>query len=614
MLWWLVQNTIIAAFMACVVLSICRSTRIGPAGRHFLWLVVLLKLVTPPLVFWPWSLPDLSEWLDQPVAVADTGAGPPIHKPTEADRIERYFGDDAAGLETDGPTVLAEQRVAPLEPGHAMRDSAALPDESLASADSFAGRPLWWSRFRRLTCLAGWLWLAGFVVMAGVQLSRIARMCRRLNASVVAPAWIQREVADLAVKLAIRPPEPVIAPELDSPVVWSFGRPKLLWPARLLNPSSPSCWRGVIVHELAHVRRRDHWVSWLELIGACMWWWNPLFWYVRRQLRENAELACDAWVVGVLPRARREYAEALLAVCRFTSSTAEPIPALEAGAGARRAFERRMTMILRETVPFRVSRSGLMVVAILALLSLPSWHQVAADPSAAPEAAPKHNPAAAEAPDTPADVEIDPLAAGPGDVEVTLASEPDVAREEAKLQKLERQLQQLMAELRALKAEKKGPVSRRASRSRAVRPVGAPAKVEGIGEAAPEKDLEQIQGVWVQTTTEEGLLGEVLSSKPRLAKKEVKGDTETVTFYDSKGSVLRAHTAKIQLRRAGPLRVFTFYDITHLAGPKKGEKEEGPKSYVYKMVDDTFVEIWGVLEESDSRVHALRWKRDKSAE
>ena len=100
-------------------------------------------------------------------------------------------------------------------------------------------------------------------------------------------------------------------------------------------------------------------------------------------------------------------------------------------------------------------------------------------------------------------------------------------------------------------------------------------------------------------------------SKPRRTTKEVKGDTETVTYYDGNGEVVRAHTAKIRLGRAGPLRTFTFYDVTYTAGPKKGQKEEGEKSYVYKVVDDTFIEIWGVLEDSDKRVRALRWKREK---
>src|SRR5262249_42867412 len=57
MLEWLVLNTLTAAGLALLVLALSRVARLGPALRHALWLVVLAKLLTPPLVRWPWSLP-----------------------------------------------------------------------------------------------------------------------------------------------------------------------------------------------------------------------------------------------------------------------------------------------------------------------------------------------------------------------------------------------------------------------------------------------------------------------------------------------------------------------------------------------------------------------------
>jgi beta-lactamase regulating signal transducer with metallopeptidase domain len=69
------------------------------------------------------------------------------------------------------------------------------------------------------------------------------------------------------------------------------------------------------VHELAHGKRRDHGVVWIELAAGVIWWWNPVFWHVRSRLREQAELSCDAWVISALPHGRRAYAESLLARC-----------------------------------------------------------------------------------------------------------------------------------------------------------------------------------------------------------------------------------------------------------------------------------------------------------
>jgi hypothetical protein len=55
MLGWSAQTTVIAMLLAAIAILASRSARLGPAARHVLWLVVLIKLVTPPVVNWPWS-------------------------------------------------------------------------------------------------------------------------------------------------------------------------------------------------------------------------------------------------------------------------------------------------------------------------------------------------------------------------------------------------------------------------------------------------------------------------------------------------------------------------------------------------------------------------------
>jgi hypothetical protein len=186
-----------------------------------------------------------------------------------------------------------------------------------------------------------------------------------------APGSLANLVEELAGRLEVRPPVTLLLPGIASPFVWSLGRTKLLWPEEL--QLADDCRRSVLLHELAHLRRRDHWVGWLQLVGGCIWWWNPLFWLVCRQLRENAELACDAWVVQLLPEARRAYAEALIQVTQNISQRAVPVAAFGLGNGRRREFERRLTMIMKECVPCRVPVRALVVIGLLALAVLPGW-------------------------------------------------------------------------------------------------------------------------------------------------------------------------------------------------------------------------------------------------
>ena len=191
-----------------------------------------------------------------------------------------------------------------------------------------------------------------------------------------APPDLADQVEELSARLGIRTVRTCVIAGMESPAILGLRRPTLLWPAELPADLPAHSVRGLIVHELAHVKRRDHWVGWLELGAGCLWWWNPLFWYVRHQVRENAELACDAWVVAALPRGgRRAYAEGLLAICEFISRRNAPMPAVGVNTGGRRFLERRLAMILRENVPLRLPRLGLLSVALLAVMTLPAWSQ-----------------------------------------------------------------------------------------------------------------------------------------------------------------------------------------------------------------------------------------------
>jgi hypothetical protein len=93
-----------------------------------------------------------------------------------------------------------------------------------------------------------------------------------------------------------------------------------------------------------------------------------LFWFLRARVREQAELACDAWALECAPAARLGYARALVEALR-TAHPAPALPVLAARPGARRAFERRLAMILQQSVPCRFSRWSLIGVAALGLAS-----------------------------------------------------------------------------------------------------------------------------------------------------------------------------------------------------------------------------------------------------
>ncbi len=242
-----------------------------------------------------------------------------------------------------------------------------------------------------------------------------------------------------------------------SPMVCALGAPRLLWPLGLEDRLSAEGRRAVLIHELAHLRRRDHWVGWLLLAAGCVWWWHPLFWWVRRRLTQEAELACDARVVDALPEVRKAYAEALLEVSKRPS--AAPAPVLGASSG-RRDLERRLVMVMRGKGPGRLSWGGLIAVGVLGLLALPAWslgQGQAPKPPEPPKGPIYYEPVTTVRPVTTYQAVTTYQLRNADAAATPPAPEPQAARDQ-RLKELDEKVQQLLKEMQDLRGQAPPPV------------------------------------------------------------------------------------------------------------------------------------------------------------
>jgi beta-lactamase regulating signal transducer with metallopeptidase domain len=371
MLGWFVETTLVATCLAAVAAVAGRLWSLRPTIRHALWLVVLIKLATPPVVHWPWPAPwgDLSRLV---VSTPAAGTSAPAVKSV----IARTCPTPCA------PVIQPATLVA------IAGQSGADPSETEMETEPGACRMVTVSNHPHVAAgtppglrvqLPPWLpqalifsWLVVTALLGAGQAHRIVRFRRRLRSALPAPDELVDEAERIGIWLGVRVPELLVVPDFGTPLLWCLGQPKLILPTHLVKTLDRDGWRGILIHELAHLRRGDHWVSRLELVAGLVWWWNPLYWWTRARLDAEAELACDAWVVWALPKQRITYAEALFNICSTLSLAGPPAPALGA-AGSGRFFERRLTMILHEHVPCRLSPVGVLIACFLALFALPSW-------------------------------------------------------------------------------------------------------------------------------------------------------------------------------------------------------------------------------------------------
>jgi hypothetical protein len=215
----------------------------------------------------------------------------------------------------------------------------------------------------------------GWLLVVGIRVVRFQLLLRWAEP---APDELQDRVQLLAECLGLTSvPMVWMVPGPVSPMIWPIGiRPRLLIPRGLLDRLTPEQRDTLLTHELAHLRRRDHWVRGLELIVTGLFWWHPIVWWGRQAIREAEEECCDAWVLWVLPASGRAYASALVEALDFLAGVRPAmLPPAACGLGQFQTLKRRLTMILTGTTPRALPRLGFLAVLGLGFLLpvLPTW-------------------------------------------------------------------------------------------------------------------------------------------------------------------------------------------------------------------------------------------------
>src|SRR5262245_36224708 len=172
----MLSNAAVAALLALIALAVWQSCR-SPVIRHAAWLVVLLKLLTPPLFTIPLHVLPAS-WVTQPAKPRDNGV---------------------------------------------IQASPPLPEVSRSTAGATPGPSTWWDRYGPDGILdwAVVVWVFGAVVWFVWQGRRILRFRRRVASAEDAPAEVADAASHLAAALGIvHPPSVKVATGIASPMLW----------------------------------------------------------------------------------------------------------------------------------------------------------------------------------------------------------------------------------------------------------------------------------------------------------------------------------------------------------------------------------------------------------
>lgn len=221
----------------------------------------------------------------------------------------------------------------------------------------------------------GGLWLLGVMAVLGtavMQQIRASLRLRRFSEATDARVHKLFEECLLVFSLQDAGLRLVESPRAGEIGVYGVVRGRcVVVPATMGDDYSEEEMRGILLHELAHVRRWDLLRNWLTLVVQALHWFNPLVWWLGSRLRAERELLCDQWALrNSSSRDRRSYGQALLKTLQKGLRPPRACSAFVPFLSRKSELKHRLTMITKPRLKnHRSAQVAMLGVALLACAS-----------------------------------------------------------------------------------------------------------------------------------------------------------------------------------------------------------------------------------------------------
>ena len=146
-----------------------------------------------------------------------------------------------------------------------------------------------------------------------------------------------------------------------SPLMVGIITPTLILPDINITPEHLN---NILAHETTHLKRYDILYKWLLSIVKCIHWFNPVIYFISRQINIDCEMSCDLSVVKNMDeQAKKAYAETILTLLAQNNSKA--IPLTTGMTGNNKTLKKRFSMIKNKTNISKKSKNISIILAVV---------------------------------------------------------------------------------------------------------------------------------------------------------------------------------------------------------------------------------------------------------
>ena len=317
---------------------------------YYAWLLVLLRFALP--------LPGLI-----PTTVETKAADTQVYSETTMQDYDEQIPVFPQNAVPGGvPVAPAESQISVQETETSEAQTSVSVPKTTHSMD-WRSPKLWLS-----------VWAFGTALSLGMTVLAYLRFTIRLRHELHRPDRFTRE---LYASIPGRKPALFRSAAIRTPLMFGVFSPKIVIPEReydeelLLN---------ILRHELMHYRRYDTLYKWVAVAILSAHWFNPLSWFIRKELNRACELSCDEMLLRSMTRGEKQsYGNTLLSMAATSALPAGVVATTFAT--EKRNLKERLVQIMN------YKKSGArMLAAVLALVLLAGCGLAAGPAASAGEA------------------------------------------------------------------------------------------------------------------------------------------------------------------------------------------------------------------------------------
>lgn len=229
-----------------------------------------------------------------------------------------------------------------------------------------------------------WIWAIGAIIILTYTFGANIQFLRKWRKNAIeAECEVYKLLEKCKLTMGINKKIPIFyTNQIKAPVLFGLMHPYLLLPEGLKNALNKDELTCIMLHELAHLKRKDIATFWIMALLKAVHWMNPIIWYALNRMRQDCEVACDALTLSYMnEKDNKKYGYTIIQMLQKNKPIA--VASMAGVTGNKSQIVRRLKMIAQfKKNSYKLSFVSIAILVVMGCMFLTNAEEEKTEPQA----------------------------------------------------------------------------------------------------------------------------------------------------------------------------------------------------------------------------------------